>query len=363
MTSTTRILGTSTALAIAACAAADLRYDEVILSAESNCLTGSDRALFQQELDGRSHVEASSGCGGGETSAFLETGVDYFIISAGSTVPGQSLDADGKTPMITDGGNGHGAVEVSITIDRPTLFRMTRCLEGSKVVFWDDDYRIAELDGPDQATPLPKGTYWATIETDAYGTPVWAEIDWQQQKQDDPADLNGDGRIDGADLAALIALVSDAGAQKKPQPKPGSKPESKPESKPKPGSAGKPVPSFGTGGTCTDRAMTRCFRVKGERSDKHPLNGARPLPRPKPGSFGSKGTADGNAFDGRPRQEIEDWSDAAEGSGFGGTTNANKGFDGSIPPAASGPTLDDNGDLNADGKVDIKDIVYLMGRL
>ena len=371
MSYTTRILGTTTAMIMAAGATADLQYGEAILSAESNCFTGTDHVLVRQQVNLFDSMEAASACGGGETSAYLVADAEWFVMSAGSTVPGQgSQNDDEVVPIIIDGGNGAGAVEVEFTVDRPTLFRMSRCLEGSKVIFWDGDYQIAELNEADQVTQLPSGDYWATIETDLYGTPVWAEIDWHQQPEEfDPADVNGDGKVNAADLAALMELMPESKFQDKTQDKTRNKTRSKTQDKPQDKTQDKPQakpqekPS--TGGDCTDGAKSKSKgKSKGESkgtskgNDKPAwLDGAKPMPKPKPGSFGStKGEQKGKFSKGD--DQITNYDNQADGS-----ASSDNEIYGADQTGQSGPRFSNNGDLNADGKVDIKDIVYLMGRL
>ena len=295
MTKHTHLLGTMTATILAATATADLQYGQAMVSAESNCFTGSDRAFDQTAIKPGDLLEATSSCGGGGTSASLQAEEAWFVLSAGSSMPGKGAPSDekGGRPMI-DGGNGPGAVEVEFTIDRPTLFRMSRCREGSTVRFWDGEYQIAELGHGDQVTQLREGTYWATLETDQYGTPMWAEIDWQQSANDDPADVNGDGRIDLQDLTDLVTILSDNGA-KKPSPETGKD------------------------------------KNKGKGKGRG-FGGATPMPKPKPVQKPAKG----------------------------------KGGD--KPQKGEAPALDTRdtlvkGDLNQDGKVDIKDITHLLAKL
>ena len=344
MTNYTRLIGTTTALVLASGACADLQYGDAILSAESNCFAGTQRDLVQQTLGAASAMEASSSCGGGSTSASLETGDSWFVLSAGSTVPGQgSSGSDAEVPIIVDGGNGHGAVELQFTVDAPTLFRMSRALEGSKVRFWDGDYQIAELKDLDEETPLPQGTYWATIETDQYGTPVWAEIEWSQQADEKPADLNKDGRLDEQDLAILVKLVS----------------ESK-DSNDKP-SKGKQKPSeHSTGGTCTDAGKDAGKqKPSGKLSAKDRLDGATPLPRPKP-QQGGLASADGK-FEGNV-QPSDSHPQFGNGSSSAGDDKGSAKGSRKVLPIEL-PKVKRKGDLDGDGKVDIKDIVFLLARI
>ena len=88
MTNCTRILGTTAALIIAGGATADLQYGEAILSAESTCFTGTDQAQARQKVSLDEMMEVNSFCGGGGTGAYLMADTDWFIMSAGSTVPG-----------------------------------------------------------------------------------------------------------------------------------------------------------------------------------------------------------------------------------------------------------------------------------
>ena len=327
MTNCTRIIGTTTALLLTAAASADLQYGDALLSAESNCFAGSDHQVLQQSISFDNAAEVNSSCGGGMTSAYLETNENWFILSAGSTVPGQG-STDEEIPIIIDGGNGAGAVEVEFTIDRPTLFRLSRSIEGSTVRFWEGDYQVAMLSNNDEETPLPKGTYWATIETDQYGTPVWAEIDWQQQGDDKPGDLDDDGKVDGKDLALLISLVADS------------------KDAPSKSSSDKYSNGHPTGGTCTssgkkDFGLSSSLQVKGT-----------PLPRPKPQPSG----------DSRSNNKVPH---APTGLSDGPAATTDKG--GSDKPAkVIAPTLpksERKGDLDGDGKVDIRDIVFLMARI
>jgi hypothetical protein len=364
MTNYTRALGTTVAMILAGGANADLQYGDAILNAESNCITGSDQMQIHQGVRMDDMMEVNSSCGGGGSAAYLIANPDWFILSAGSTVPGQQNQPDDEIPIIVDGGNGPAAAEVQFTVDQPTLFRMSRCLEGSKVIFWDGDYPIAELDEADAVTKLPRGSYWATIETDLYGKPVWAEIDWHQQNPElDPADINGDGKVNSKDLAALVKLMHDA----------------------------KPQEKTSTGGDCTDGAKSKAKgKAKGESKEKNKpewLDGAKPMPKPKPGSFeSSKGeqeskpwkgddpitnygdqlgnsNSNGNDFDGasQPGQSGPRFSN--NGDQLGNSDSNGNDFDGTSQPGQSGPRFSNNGDLNNDGKVDIKDIVFLMGQL
>ena len=348
MTNCTKLIGTTTALILAAGACADLQYGEAILSAESNCFSGSEHDLVEEKITYNGTYEANSSCGGGMTSAYLHTDDAWFILSAGSSVPGQngnSNDKDGR--IVVDGGNGAAAVEVQFTVDRPTLFRMSRCLEGSNVRFWDGEYQIAELGHADQVTQLRAGTYWATIETDQYGSAVWAEIDWQQSDADDPADINGDGKVNHLDLADMITLLSDNNARKPgldkekgkglgdvtpmPKPKPAQKPGLKPARKPdlKPGQK----PGRKPGERCGTGSSTKGDQFRSMQSfDRNS----------QPGQYGPQLSDNGaDRYQDKPSNDKVDIED----------------------PSRTSKKSRTKGDLDRDGKVDIKDIVILMGRL
>ena len=371
MTNCTQLFGTAAALLLTVSASADLQYGDAILSAESNCFAGSDQQVLQQSIGVDNAAEVHSSCGGGMTSAYLETGESWFILSAGSTVPGQtSSGSKSEIPVIIDGGNGAGAVEVEFTIDRPTLFRMSRSIEGSKVRFWEGNEEIAVLNNSDEETPLPKGTYWATVETDQYGTPVWAEIDWDQQDDDKTGDLDEDGKVDSKDLALLLSIISNTMEK---------------DSK---NSSNKKSKNFPTGGDCTNGSK------KGSKLDSASnlqVKGT-PTPRPKPQQGGLAGDLDSVGSD-RPGQEAPQLGSNSSsnrkapiaptglGDGPGATTDKDasdkdskdKGSDDKAdksyknkPAKVLAPTLPKSkrkGDLDGDGKVDIRDIVFLMARI
>lgn len=401
MTNCTRLFGTTAALILAAGACADLQYGDAILSAESNCFAGSDYEQIQQSIGIDSSLEVNTSCGGGSTSAYLETGDSWFILSAGSSVAGQgSSGSDAEVPVIIDGGNGAAAVEIEFTVDAPTLFRLSRSLEGSKVRFWDGDYQIAVLNNSDEETQLPQGTYWATVETDEYGTPVWAEIDWSQQEKDKPADLNGDGKLDAKDLAVLISIISDAKGEAK------SDKDAKSDKKPE---------QYPTGGDCTEAKSKSSGKLSA--TDSH--DKATPMPRPKPQGGLAGDDNEFKTFD-KPSDKGPELGDNSSSNGKApsaptgindgpGATNEQSSGDsiGSDQPGESSPQLGDNsssktkapsaptgindgpgatadkgsdkgsdkvkplglpkvktkGDLDGDGKVDIKDIVFLMARI
>lgn len=332
MTNCTRIIGVSAAMILTAYAAADFDYEQAILTAESNCFTGTHQEIVQQSLGANGSLEANSSCGGGMTSAYLEAGEDYFVLSAGSTVHGSSSSGSEKeAPVIVDGGNGYGAVEIEFTIDRPTLFTMSRSIEGSKVSFWDGQDLLDSLDYSDDKTALRAGTYWVSIETDEYGKPVWAEVDiWQDKK--DPADLNDDGKVDQKDLKELVSLMSKKS-------------------------------SYPTGGDCTDGAKDNgkaSLDIKGK-----PIKG-KPLPRPKPGSFGSVkdmgnsyGVVMGYLASTESEKAKADFSDNKVQ--LENTDKARKDVRHLEIEEMKKPAL--KGDLNGDLKVDMNDIFFLLKRL
>jgi hypothetical protein len=325
MTNCTAILGTATALILTVGANADLQYGEAVLSAESNCFTGAHHDLVQQSVSfAGEYLEASSSCGGGSTGAYLDTNADWFILSAGSTIPGQQSSGKETVPVITDGGNGTGAVEVEFTVDGPTLFRMQRCQPGTTVKFWDGKDQIASLDSADGVTQLPQGTYWATIETDEYGTPMWAQVDWSQQEDQDPADINGDGKVNTLDLVELMQKMSEQKGSDKNHP---------------------------TGGKCTAAAG------KGKGGVKDISSGYTPMPKPKPAqskrkSGGKEAQLDDNGdIYGAHMSQMKGRADGKEskfddnGEIFGAHMSRMKG------------------DFDQSGKIDMTDVIYLLKRL
>ena len=282
---------------------ANLQYGDALLRAESSCFTGvQEETLHQSIAFTGDQLSVDSSCGGGATNASVRTGPDWFVISAGSTTPGMPTHGE-KAPVIIDAGNGSGAVEIGFSIDRPTLFRMQRCLPGTTVFFWDGDYKIAVLDSADEVTPLPAGTYWATLETDHHGTPMWGEIGWSQQDESDPADINGDGKVNAQDLAELVSMMSDYGPGTKVKGTPGDSGKAKGRD----GRKGKPVTA-----------------------------GFTPLPKPKPGSM-----------KGKPENESSE--DKGPKKFFDAPDKGNKSHG--------------KGDFDQNGKIDIHDIVYLIGRM
>ena len=317
MNNCTRIVGATTALMLGLAANADLQYGDAILSAESHCFMGVQHETVQRPIAfAGDHLSTISSCGGGSTTAFIETAPDWFILSAGSTAPGMPTEGE-KAPVLVDAGNGPGAVELAFTIDRPTLFRMQRCLPGTTVIFWDDDYQIAVLDSADEVTPLPAGSYWATLETDQYGTPTWAQIDWSQQEDSDPADINGDGKVNAQDIADQVSRMSES--------KPGT-------------NAKESDGTHTTGGECTkdDAASSKQVKGRGDRKDKPVTGGFTPLPKPKPGSM--KGKPNSQASEGKGPQVFFEAPNKE-------TKSRRKG------------------DFDRNGKIDIHDIVYLIGRM
>ena len=353
MTNYSRLFGTTAALILAAGASADLQYGRAILSAESNCFAGSDQDYLQQSIGVDNALEVNSSCGGGSTTAVLETGDSWFILSAGSTIAGQgSAGSASEVPVIIDGGNGPGAVEIEFTIDRPTLFRLSRSIEGSKVRFWEGDDQIAVLNHSDEETPLPKGTYWATIETDQYGSPVWAEVDWEQQNDKKPGDLNDDGKVDAKDLTLLLSIISNDKDAKNTSDK-------------KPAEAA-------TGGDCT-AASKKDSKI---HSVSNYFDKATPMPRPKPqaekaGDLESAGS--GQPGDHAPKLGDRSSSQKAPHAptGFSDGPGATNGKDSDKKSdkksdkvlAPSLPKVQLKGDLDGDDKVDIRDILFLMSRI
>jgi hypothetical protein len=287
------------------------------------------------------------------TSAYTEAGKGYFVLSAGSTTHGSSgSESDEDAPVIVDGGNGYGSVEIEITIDRPTLFTMTRSIERSRVSFWSNGDLLDSLDYSDDRTALRAGTYWVSIETDEYGTPVWAEVDvWQQEK--DPADLNDDGKVDQKDLSKMVSLMSKT-SKDKPSEDKGSKKK----------------PSYPTGGTCTDGAQAKGKGKTSLISKDSPIYG-KPLPRPKPGSFGSdkdknKGAQSKADFD-QPsdfsHHEFDFSDNSSDSNPIAIPSKGKKAPKSSKPIEIDLSETELKGDLNGDKKVNFKDLFILLERL
>lgn len=340
MTNCTKLIGSSAAMILTACAAADFNYEQVLLTAESGCFTGSDRAVVQQSIGVDSSLEATSSCGGGMSTAYIEAHEYYFVLAAGSTVPGMNSSEEEEVPVILDGGNGHSSVEIQFTIDRPTMFTMSRSMAGSEVRFWDENDLLDSLDEYGDRTALPAGTYWATTETDAYGTPVWSEVSvWQQAK--DPADLNDDGKIDQKDIPSLVSLIKKA-SNEKPAEHP-------------------------TGGECTDASNAKQQDKPSLQTSKgSPING-RPLPRPKPGSFGSEKDDKGGPiaidFD-EPTNYSHHEFELSDNSGPIMIDDKGRRADKDDKPIAIElDKVEIKGDLNGDKEVDYKDLFFLLERL
>ena len=343
---------------ITACAMADLRYGEAILSAESNCFIGSQHDLVQQELGFNSTLEAYTSCGGGMTSAYAETYGQYFVLSAGSTVPGMSNSGHGDeasddyTPII-DACNGHAAAEIQFKVDRPTLFTMNRMIEGTSVSLWADSDLIDSLDFAGDQIALRAGTYWASVETDQYGTPVWGEVEWWQDDDDKPADLDKDGKVDQKDVAILVSLMSKS-------PKDAAKLAQ---------NANHP-----TGGTCTEgskapksgdkievvKPADNYSKDKPEFEKKPAQESASKHEIVKPADNYSK---DKPEFEKKPAQESASKPQLAKLSDD--RSQEAKPFGTPLPRPKPGSFASDKvkGDLNNDKKVDMKDLFILLERL
>ena len=211
MTTRHALFCTALTLATVTAANADLNYDSVSLTAEAYCehtqdLRSSNAPSMQSE---RTMFAA---CGATEVTSYFNQGENGFIIGAGSTGPnsapqqGSDHPRQSDQPGLSDNSMGYASVEIEFSIDQVTYFSMSRSLNGSTVEIWEGDNLIhAFQDAGDEGGLLP-GSYVVKMENHPYETPAWAQISFEQDSGI-KGDLDNNGVLDQNDLVKMLGQL------------------------------------------------------------------------------------------------------------------------------------------------------------
>lgn len=204
MTTRHALFCTALTLATVTAANADLNYDSVSLTAEAYCehtqdLRSSNAPSMQSE---RTMFAA---CGATEVTSYFNQGENGFIIGAGSTGP-NSAPQQADDRRLSDNSMGYASVEIEFSIDQVTYFSMSRSLNGSTVEIWEGDNLIhAFQDAGDEGGLLP-GSYVVKMENHPYETPAWAQISFEQDSGI-KGDLDNNGVLDQNDLVKMLGQL------------------------------------------------------------------------------------------------------------------------------------------------------------
>ena len=204
MTTRHALFCTALTLATVTAANADLNYDSVSLTAEAYCehtqdLRSSNAPSMQSE---RTMFAA---CGATEVTSYFNQGENGFIIGAGSTGP-NSAPQQADDRRLSDNSMGYASVEIEFSIDQVTYFSMSRSLSGSTVEIWEGDNLIhAFQDAGDEGGLLP-GSYVVKMENHPYETPAWAQISFEQDSGI-KGDLDNNGVLDQNDLVKMLGQL------------------------------------------------------------------------------------------------------------------------------------------------------------
>ena len=347
MTTRHALFCTALTLATVTAANADLNYDSVSLTAEAYCehtqdLRSSNAPSMQSE---RTMFAA---CGATEVTSYFNQGENGFIIGAGSTGPnsapqqGSDHPRQSDQPGLSDNSMGYASVEIEFSIDQVTYFSMSRSLNGSTVEIWEGDNLIhAFQDAGDEGGLLP-GSYVVKMENHPYETPAWAQISFEQDSGI-KGDLDNNGVLDQNDLVKMLGQLDK-------DSKIGQRAHTI-----------KRNPAVGAKQNRRGRCGTKAPEGKGAREQGYVASKPR-ADRNKPGTGpatderGSKGPdlSDCTPMDKMPGSSAKDRNNTLDA----GKNNKEDSRQGN---AISAKRL--QADMDEDGKVTMKDVAKLLGKL